>query len=193
MNSSFAHKPTLVNDVVLLRPFIEADLEQLGQILADPEVLRLTGSVNSTSAAQGAHSVLDQKTRDWYLTRDEPTDRLDLAVVDPVSGLCVGEVVVNDLDEENRVANFRILIGVKGRNRGLGTAATSLLLEYVFTTTNLHRIELEVYAFNPRAAHVYERSGFTFEGTRRDALIFDERYVDAHLMSILATDERPSV
>lgn len=191
MSICLGHKPTLVNDVVVLRPFSEADLEQLGQILADPEVLRLTGSVNSTSAANSAQSVLDQKTRNWYLTRNEPTDRLDLAVVDPANGLCVGEIVVNDVDEENRVANFRILIGAPGRNRGLGTAATSLLLEYVFTNTDLHRIELEVYAFNPRAAHVYERAGFTHEGIRRDALRFDDQYVDAHIMSILASDPLP--
>lgn len=179
--------------MVLLRPFIEADLESLGQILSDPEVLKLTGSVNSTMAANSAHPVLDHATRNWYLTRNEQADRLDLAVIDPVSGLCVGEIVLNDLDEANRVAGFRILIGAQGRNRGLGTAAISLILDYAFTTTELHRIELEVFAFNPRAVHVYERAGFTFEGTRRDALIFDGRFVDAHFMSILAPDVRPTV
>lgn len=191
MSISFAHKPTLANDVVLLRPFSEADLEPLGQILADPEVLRLTGSVNSTVAANSAQPVLDQKTRDWYLSRNELLDRLDLAVVDPSSGHCVGEVVFNDLDQENRVVSFRILLGEQGRNRGMGTAATSLMLEHAFTATDLHRIELEVFAFNPRAIHVYERAGFIFEGTRRDALRFDEQYVDAHQMSILASDRRP--
>lgn len=193
MGIDFSRKPSLGNDVVLLRPFSREDLEPLGQILSDPEVLKLTGSVNSTMAANSAQPVLDHATQNWYLTRNEQADRLDLAVVDPVSELCVGEVVLNDLDEVNRVAGFRILIGARGRNRGLGTAAIALILDYAFTTTELHRIELEVFAFNPRAVHVYERAGFMFEGTRRDALIFDGRFIDAHFISILATDVRPTV
>ena len=118
-------------------------------------------------------------------------DRLDLAVVDAAAGHCVGEVVLNDLDAANRSCNFRILLGPAGRNRGLGSEATALLLEHAFTATTLHRIALEVYDFNPRARHVYERAGFNFEGTARDALHFDGQWIDAHVFSILATDPRP--
>ncbi|MET1064639.1 MAG: GNAT family protein, partial [Arthrobacter sp.] len=49
-------------------------------------------------------------------------------------------------------------------------------------------IALEVYAFNPRARHVYEKVGFRYEGTGRDALWFDEQWIDVHYMSILETD-----
>lgn len=50
----------------------------------------------------------------------------------------------------------------------------------------LHRITLEVYAFNPRARHVYERVGFVHEGTGREVLRFDDRWIDVHHMAILA-------
>jgi RimJ/RimL family protein N-acetyltransferase len=49
---------------------------------------------------------------------------------------------------------------------------------------------LEVYAFNPRARHVYEKVGFEVEGTMREALRFDNDWVDAHLMAVLARDWR---
>ena len=55
----------------------------------------------------------------------------------------------------------------------------------------LHRITLEVYTFNPRARHVYEKVGFVHEGTGREALRFDDGWIDVHRMSILATDPRP--
>ena len=50
---------------------------------------------------------------------------------------------------------------------------------------DLHRIELEVYDFNPRAAHVYEKAGFVREGVRRDVLYWQGHYHDAITMSIL--------
>jgi RimJ/RimL family protein N-acetyltransferase len=64
---------------------------------------------------------------------------------------------------------------------------------YAFEEVGLHRVELEVFAFNDRARHVYEKVGFVVEGTRRDALCFDGEWVDSHIMAILEqewTDHR---
>lgn len=181
----FADKPTLVGSRVVLRPFTEADIEAMGPVLADPEVLRLSGSVHSTEEANGASPELDQRTLTWYRTRAEQDDRLDLALVDAATDLCVGEAVLNEWRPESRVCNFRILIGAKGRDRGLGSEAIRLMVDHAFRSTDLNRIELEVYAFNPRALRVYRQAGFVEEGRRREALRFDGAYVDAIVMSLL--------
>ncbi|NIW45005.1 MAG: N-acetyltransferase, partial [Gammaproteobacteria bacterium] len=68
--------------------------------------------------------------------------------------------------------------------------ATRLILEYGFRTLKLHRIELEVYDFNPRAQHVYEKVGFIKEGVRRDVLLWEGLYHSAIVMSILAHEFR---
>lgn len=70
-------------------------------------------------------------------------------VADPRTGECLGEIVLNGLDEVNGSCNLRILIGPRGRNRGRGSRAPAMLLEHAFGTTALRRIELEVFAFNP--------------------------------------------
>lgn len=49
----------------------------------------------------------------------------------------------------------------------------------------LHRISLEVYAFNPRARHVYEKVGLVHEGTGWEALLFDGRWIDVHYMAVM--------
>lgn len=67
----------------------------------------------------------------------------------------------------------------------MGTEASRLILGYGFETLRLHRIELDVYGFNPRAQHVYEKVGFVLEGVKRDAFCFDGQYVDEIPMSIL--------
>ncbi|MET1034278.1 MAG: GNAT family protein [Arthrobacter sp.] len=181
----FSHKPTLRGDGVVLRPFTAADIEAMGPILADPDVLRLTGSVHSTRELRAAAPVLDEATLEWYRTRAEQADRLDLAVVDAATGGCVGEIVLNDWEPANQSCGLRILLGPAGRDRGLGTAAVRLLVEYAFTQTDLFRIGLEVYSFNPRAVRVYEKAGFLVEGRRLAALVFDGVRVDAITMCAL--------
>lgn len=191
MTASFAEKPTLQGKRVTLRPFDESDLPAMAAAIADPEVGRLTGSYNSTAELGSGEPAVDDELRDWYTSRNEQTDRLDLAVVDKATGECVGEVVLNMYDEGSSSCNFRTLFGPGGRDRGLGTEAARLLVAYGFDELGLHRISLEVYAFNPRARRAYEKVGFIVEGTLRDALRFDGEWVDATLMSMLSTDPRP--
>lgn len=129
-----------------------------------------------------------ESLRSIYEQWSTSDDRLVLAVIDRQTETMVGEVVLNDLHEANRSCGFRTLIGPEGRGKGLGTEATRLIIRYGLRSLGLHRISLEVYDFNPRARHVYEKVGFTHEGTGRDALRFDDRWIDVHYMSILDTD-----
>jgi RimJ/RimL family protein N-acetyltransferase len=157
----FAVKPTLAGHKVVLRPFSDGDLPAIRAALLDPEARILTGSVHDEAQAHAPESADEEKLLlDWYRTRNDQPDRLDLAVVDKATGKCVGEVVLNQWDPGNESCNFRILIGPRGRDRGLGTEATRLIVGYGFEHLGLHRISLEVYAFNPRARRAYEKAGF---------------------------------
>ncbi|MGH3155036.1 MAG: GNAT family N-acetyltransferase [Streptosporangiaceae bacterium] len=184
--ATFSVKPTLTGDKVVLRPFdMAADAVALRELLSDPEGIKLTGS-HGTGA--GWDDEAEARFWSWYSTRNEQPDRLDLAVVDKSSGQFVGEVVLNDWNDANRSCNFRTMIGPNGRDRGLGTEETRMIIGYGFESLGMHRIELEVYAFNPRARRVYERVGFVAEGVLREALRFEDQRVDATVMSILAPE-----
>lgn len=175
---SFADKPTLTGDLVTLRPVRVSDAQ--ASALDDPEVRRLTGTHQEISP---------EDLERWYATRGAHDDRLDLAVVERATGETTGEVVLNGLDVHNRSCGFRIaLFGHRFFGRGLGTEASRMILAHAFETVGVHRVSLEVYAFNPRARHVYEKLGFVYEGTKRQALCWQGEWVDAHLMAMLADD-----
>jgi RimJ/RimL family protein N-acetyltransferase len=180
MPLSFAAKPTIPGALVTLRPVTVDDVPDLMEMLADPEVGRLTATRSTFTREQ-----LEQ----WYGTRAEQTDRVDFAIVENASGRYVGEVVLNELDRDNHSCGFRItLMGPRVFGRGYGTEATRLALAHAFGTVGVHRVELEVYDFNPRARHVYEKAGFVLEGTKREALLWDDEWVDCHIMAMLASD-----
>jgi len=177
---SFAEKPTITGEWVLLRPVDPADAAGLAAV--DDEALRLTGTQRKASL---------KKLRRWYATRADHADRLDLSIIDRASGRWAGEVVLNNLDRANRSCGFRILLGsAEFRDRGLGTEASRLALAHAFQRVGVHRVELQVYAFNPRAKHVYDRLGFRYEGTRRQALRWDGQWIDSHVMAMLASEWR---
>jgi RimJ/RimL family protein N-acetyltransferase len=182
----FSRKPTLEGSLVTLRPVAVEDVPALGAAMKDAELAKLTGSIHSRAEADHEPwSVAELE--DIYKGWSSATDRVVWAIVENSSGLVVGESVLNDLDVDNRSCSFRIWI-TGARDRGLGTEATRLTMGYAFEEQALNRVELEVYDFNPRARHVYEKVGFVLEGVRRQALLFEDAWIDAHDMSILASE-----
>jgi len=181
----FADKPTLTGQLVTLRPITSEDAVTIDAIIRDDgEIARLTGSVHSSAEPLEGMPIDD--LREVYGRWATADDRLVLAVVDNETGAVVGEVVLNEWDEGNRSCNYRTLIGRAGRGRGLGTEATGLVVDHAIGTMGMHRVSLQVYDFNPRARHVYEKVGFRHEGTGRDALLFDGEWVDVHYLAIVA-------
>lgn len=185
--SPFSDKPTLTGDLVTLRPIRDRDADTIADLIAsDPEVSILTGSVHRSDETPAPYPI--ESLREIYHGWSTADDRLVWAVIDRTNGAMVGEVVLNDWDEGNRSCGYRMLIGAAGRERGLGTEATRLATGHALGPMGLHRVGLEVYDFNPRARHVYEKAGFVHEGTGRDALLFDGEWIDVHYMSLLASD-----
>ncbi|MEV0378671.1 GNAT family protein [Nonomuraea sp. NPDC050643] len=171
----FADKPTLKGKHVTLCPAGPEHTDGLIELISDPDVHRLTGSHGHIN---------DDQARQWYATRGEHTERLDLAIM--ADEEYVGEVVLNELDTDNLSCNLRIaLIGARVFGKGYGTEALELVLGHAFTTTPLHRIRLDVFTFNERARHVYKKVGFVEEGVERDALRWDGEWHDSVRMSIL--------
>jgi RimJ/RimL family protein N-acetyltransferase len=177
----FGVKPVLDGERVLLRPVTAEDVPALMPMLRDPEIDRLTGS-------HPDGGLDDAAIRTWYDTRADQDDRLDLAVIEKATGLVVGEAVLNEWDPGNESCAFRIGFAPGTYGRGLGTEATRLIVGHAFEGLGLHRVWLEVYAFNPRARRVYEKVGFVREGVLRDALLWEGERVDAELMSVLSTE-----
>jgi diamine N-acetyltransferase len=90
------------------------------------------------------------------------------------------------IDWRNRSAEFGIFIGDTAYwDQGYGTEVVRLILQHGFSTLNLHRIFLRVFADNQRAIRVYEKVGFVHEGCQRQAEYRSGRFQDVLLMSML--------
>ncbi|MGB1253365.1 MAG: GNAT family N-acetyltransferase [Candidatus Promineifilaceae bacterium] len=170
-------KPILTGTRINLRPITVDDAAGMFASLSDEESMRLTGTQASFTFEQVEAFCQRISTAD---------DRVDYAITLKDDPAYIGEVVLNDIDWDNRSANFRITLGSSAYfGKGYGSEATRLIIDFGFRQLKLHRIELEVYDFNPRAQHVYEKVGFKREGIRRDTLLWNGVYQSAIGMSIL--------
>ncbi|MFD5564170.1 GNAT family N-acetyltransferase [Kitasatospora griseola] len=186
--ATFADKPTLEGERIILRPVRPAeDLPMLRVMLQDPEVLKYTSNVY-TPAAPEWDEAMEKRIVEWYSTRNEQTDRLDLIIVDRSTGRGVGEVVLNEWEEANRSCNLRICIGPDGRDRGFGTEAVRLTTDHAIRALGLNRVSLGVYGFNARGRRAYEKAGFKVEGVRRQVLRYGDEWIDDIDMAALAED-----
>lgn len=172
---NLGEKPLIVGQKVILSAFKEQDLPYIEECLQDTEVIKLTGNSSDFNLESIHH---------WYNTRNDQTDRLDLAIVDQFQDTLVGEVVVNLYDEKYHSMNFRILIGPRGRNKGLGTEATQLMIDYVFKIIKLDQLTLSVYDFNPRARNVYEKVGFVVDSRDENDLEYEGEWIDSINMKL---------
>lgn len=142
----------------------------------EPEVIKFTGSQPSYTREEVIRFVQQcVDAKDCY----------DFILIDP-DGHIVGESVINEIDDECKSANFRIAIfHPQVRGQGIGTWMIYQTLSFAFDLLKLHRVSLDVFSFNQRAIHTYEKVGFKHEGVLRDAIKVDNQYVDDILMSML--------
>lgn len=142
----------------------------------DKEVARLTGCKEVFTR---------EEVISFFLKSVDETDRYFFLIIAP-DGTIIGESVINEINWDLRCANFRIgLFHKEVRGKGIGTWATEATRDFAFEELHLHRLELDVYSFNPRAEKAYLKAGFQREGVLRDAIRDGGQYADDILMSIL--------
>lgn len=162
---------------VYLRPVEREDLDFIYAAFWCEEGRRLTG----TQTVYNRNSI-----QNWFETISTDNSRIDLIICLEENNKPIGDITMMEIDHQNQNAIVRISIFKKENwGKGYGTEAMSIFLDYGFNILNLHRVELEVFAFNPRAKKSYEKLGFKQEGLIRDKLFYDGQFHDAILMGVL--------
>ena len=102
----------------------------------------------------------------------------------------VGHVTVWGLSVPARIGTLAIIIGPEHQNNGYGKDAVSIILRLAFEEMGAHKIELQTWAYNERAIHVYDSLGFIEEGRRRAVAFHHSTFHDQVLMGMLVDEYR---
>lgn len=166
----------LVGDRIYLSPRNNEDLEKFTEWLNDFETTDYIGRSGTLVTLDGEKKYLE----------DNSSPEAVFVIVTLEDNKMVGTVGLHEVNWINRNATLGIFIGDKEyRDKGYGTEAIRLILEYGFKYMNLHSIKLDAMKFNSRALKCYEKCGFKENGRRRDGAFINGKYYDTVSMDIL--------
>lgn len=160
------------------------DLEALARWWDDADVTHFL--------EMGARPTREKDIEAFWRLASEAEDNVVFAIRDK-NGQVVGTCGLYAISWVCRRAQFNILIGEKEVwNKGYGTEAARLILDYAFAKLNLESVQLGVNAENLRAIASYKRAGFVAEGARRRFIYRNGRYYDMALFSVLRDEYMPA-
>ncbi len=153
------------------------DYEAVRQVFAGPKAIWGTLQLPFPSAER------------WRKRLTEPAEgmfQLVACVEDEVIGQ-LGLHTFPNAPRRRHVGQIGMAVRDDWQGKGAGTALMQAAVDLAEKWLNLTRLELEVYTDNEPAIRLYQKFGFTVEGTLVRFAFRNGAYVDGHLMARLRT------
>ncbi|WP_084723409.1 GNAT family N-acetyltransferase [Streptomonospora alba] len=110
------------------------------------------------------------------------------AAVDAVTGAYLGSIGLNRTMWRARSTEVGYWLCPRARGRGLATEAVVAVSRWALLDLEFERVELKAATGNTASRRVAERSGFTYEGTERNAMPLHEGRADLAVYSLIPAD-----
>jgi ribosomal-protein-alanine N-acetyltransferase len=172
------------NDLVLLRPWQEADLPAIAEAASDPYIPQITTVPARYTAAAGAAWL--QRQRD-QLAQGRGCPR---AIWARDAGRVVGLATIAGINWVHRRGDIGYWILPACRGRGYARAAVALL-PGIAREIGLVRIEALIEPANSASQAVCQSAGFSREGLLRSYYRIGDENRDMIMFSLLPAGERP--
>ncbi|WP_418063868.1 GNAT family N-acetyltransferase [Pimelobacter simplex] len=171
--------PTLETERLRLRPFTEADADDLFALQSDAYVLRYWDHPPWTdrSAATQFLARCAEMAEEGSGVRVVLERREDRAF----AGWCT----VSGWNPDFRSARTGYCLPQAAWGHGYATEAARALLDWAFATLDLNRVQAGVDTRNPASARVLEKLGFVREGTLREDCVVDGVVSDSWVYGLL--------
>lgn len=113
----------------------------------------------------------------------------DYGIIDITNDNLIGNCALFNINSIYKTAEIAIVIGEKSLwNKGYGSEAMYLLINYAFNILNIENILLNVSSENKNGIHCYEKIGFKKIGERRNAIRRNRTFYNSIMMDIIPED-----
>lgn len=103
-------------------------------------------------------------------------------------GEVVGMIGLHGIDRGNRKTSIGYWLDSDYQGKGIMTRSCQAVIDYVFHTLNLNRVEIRCGTGNSKSRAIPERLGFTHEGTIRAGEFLYDHYINSEVYGLLKTD-----
>lgn len=166
----------------ILRPLEKKDVPLFTRWINDPDVSHYLNT---------CLPMTEREEEEWLenLAKKKQTD---IVLGLEVDGKLIGLMGIHGISWRDRCATTGAMIGEKEYwNKGHGTDAKMVLLNYAFNTLGLRRIASSVVAYNKRSLNYSLHCGYKIEGTRKKRFFRNGRYHDEIILAVFKKDWLP--
>lgn len=168
---------------LVLRRFIEADVQPFLEYRSDPAVARYQGW-ESCSPAEATEFVRHHQSQEAGV----PGQWLQVAIALQDTNALIGDCAFKVQAHDPHQAAVGVTLARQNHGQGFAHEALSCLLGVLFKHLNLHRIVADTDVENTPSWTLLERLGLKREGHLRQSLRFKGRWADEYLYAILRED-----
>lgn len=171
----------LVTERLLLRHFLEADLDAFHAYRADPEVAKYQGWQTPYLREVAADFIADMKDAipgeegRWFQSAIQRRSDYTL----------LGDVAFCPLRGNPRQAFLGFTLARPYWGQGYASEATRAVLDFLFGELDMHRIVAYCDVVNANSYHLLERLGFRREAHHIESFSMGERWGDEYVYALL--------
>lgn len=162
--------PIIKTERLLMRQFIESDIDNVFKGLSDPDIIKYYGiSFDSLEATK--------EQMNWFSNLEKEESGIWWAICSLDNKIFYGAGGLNSLIKEYKKAEIGFWLLTDFWRKGIMKEAMPLICNYGFESLKLHRIEGFVDSENINCKSAMNKLNFQHEGTMRDCEIKDGRFI----------------
>jgi len=171
---------TLTGRLVYLRALEPEDLDFVYSIENDESMWEVSNTQTPYSKFL-IRQYLENAHQDIYEAK-----QLRLAICEEATSKAVGLIDLFDFDPVNQRAGIGIIISESGlRNKGYGSEALSLLINYSFNILQLHQLYANIGIENTPSVTLFTNFGFQCIGVKKDWIKRNNKFQDEALYQLI--------
>ena len=169
---------------LVLREYQREDIENIRKWCNDPEITK-----NLSDIFLYPHSLKQSESFLQMMLDGSNPNMKGFVIAHKETGDYIGQIDLIGIDWKNGTSLIGIVIGNSENHcKGYGQEAIKILQKFAFEELNLHKLELEVHAYNEKAYNCYKKCGFVEEGRKRENFYINGKYTDTVFMGILKSE-----
>lgn len=168
-------------DKLLLRQFVESDLENVFKGLSHPDIIKHYGI-----SFDSLESTKEQMA--WFADLEKNETGMWFAVCSLDNKTFYGAGGLNDLSKEHKKAEIGFWLLTDFWGQGIMKEAMPLICNYGFDKLELHRIEGFVESDNTNCKNAMAKLDFQYEGTMKDCEVKNEKFISLDIYSKIKTE-----
>lgn len=171
---------TLRGENVYLRALEPEDLEFVYQVENDQTMWHVSNAQTPCSR-YFIRRYLENAQQDIYEAK-----QLRLAICKNGQFSAIGLIDLFEYDPKNRRAGIGIIIGTsEQRNKGIGSEALKLLIDYAFGPLNLNQLFANIDVDNEASLNLFSKFGFLKVGVKKQWNLIDGVFHDEALFQLI--------